>query len=235
MEATPGNATATVTWTAIEPAPGITGYTVTYTKEGAQAQHADVAGAEAHSHELTGLENGATYAITVKAVLAEGTAQESKAVPVTPSAPAEIPPTAPEPDGALTAPPGATTPEPGETITISGAGFAPNSRVDLVIYSSPHNLGSVVTESDGTFSKAVMIPSGLTGSHTVTSLGVDSNGDPRVLALGITIAGVTPAATDDSGGGGLAVTGTPIVTVLLTGILLLASGVGTRFIGRHRR
>ncbi|GIJ61480.1 hypothetical protein Vau01_089960 [Virgisporangium aurantiacum] len=226
VAATPGNATATVTWTAITPATGITGYTVTYTREGGQAQTAQVPGAAAHSRELTGLENGATYSVTVKAVLGEGTVRDSAAVPVTPSAPATIPDTAPEPDDALSAPAGATTPEPGGTITVSGTGFAPNSRVELVIYSSPRSLGTATTAADGSFSRAVVIPSSLSGSHTVTSFGVDPDGDPRVLALGITVAAVTlAAAADDSG---LAATGAPIATILLTGVLLIAGGAGTR-------
>jgi titin len=241
--AAPGDTTATVTWTAITPATGITGYTVTYTREGGQAQSAQVPGAATHSHELTGLENGATYSVTVKAVLDEGTVQDSEPVTVTPSAPATIPDSVPQPDDALSAPAGATTPEPGETITVSGTGFAPNSRVDLVIYSSPQSLGTATTEEDGSFSKAVVIPSNLSGSHTVTSFGVDSDGDPRILALGITLAAVTQADADDDSAdadgadsaGGLAVTGAPTVTLLLTGVLLVAAGVSTRMAGRRRR
>lgn len=232
VAAAPGNTTATVTWTAITPATGITGYTVTYTGEGGQAQTAEVAGAATHSHELTGLENGSTYSITVKAVLGAGTAEESEAVTVTPSAPATIPATVPEPDDALSAPAGAKTPEPGETITVSGTGFAPNSRIELVIYSSPQSLGTTTTKEDGSFSKEVVIPSSLSGSHTVTAFGVDPDGNARVLALGITVAAVTPAAADDSG---LAVTGAPTVTILLTGVLLIAAGAATRLAGRHRR
>jgi hypothetical protein len=239
LKVTPGDGGATVTWTPITPATGITGYVVTYTKEGGQPQTAQVQGADQGSHPLTGLTNGDTYTVTVKAVLSEGTAADTEPVKVTPSAPPAIPATAPEPDGTLTAPPGATTPEAGETITISGSGFAPNSEVTLVIYSSPQPLGTAITDQAGTFSKAVTIPSGLTGSHTITSIGVDPDGVARVLALGVTITGATAdAGTDDDGGsgsGGLAITGAPVVTLLLTGILLIASGAASQFIGRLPR
>lgn len=233
VKAAPGDAEATVTWKAITPATGITGYTVTYTKEGGVAQMAQVQGADKTSHELTGLENKATYSIKVKAVLSEGTATDSAAVLVTPSAPATVPPSAPEPDGPMSAPADAKTPEPGESITVSGTGYAPNSRIDLVIYSSPQNLGSTMTDQSGAFSRAVTIPSGLSGSHTITSFGVDSNGNSRVLALGVTIAAT--GTSGSSGSGGLAVTGAPIVTILLTGILLVASGAASQFAGRRRR
>jgi hypothetical protein len=56
---------------------------------------------------------------------------------------------------------------------------------------------------------------------------------PSAPADGITVAAVTQAATDDDGV--LAVTGAPIVTIVLTGVLLIATGAGTRAAGRHRR
>jgi hypothetical protein len=234
LEATPDDASAVVTWTPITPATGITGYVVTYTKEGGQPQTAQVQGADKGTHTLTGLENGATYAVTVKAALSDGTATDTEEVKVTPSAPPSIPQDGPpEADGSLSAPPGATTPDPGETITISGTGFAPNSEVTIVIYSSPQNLGTVVTDQAGAFSRAVVIPSSLRGAHTITSMGVDADGAARVLALGVTITGTTTGTTTGSGsGGGLAITGAPIVTLLLTGILLIASGAAGQFMGR---
>jgi titin len=246
LKVTPDDGTATVTWTPITPATGITGYVVTYTKEDGQPQTAQVQGAGTGTHTLTGLENGATYAVKVKAALSDGTASDTEAVKVTPSAPPAIPQDGPpESDGTLSAPAGSTTPDPGETITISGTGFAPNSEVTIVIYSSPHSLGTVMTDQAGAFSKAVTIPSNLSGSHTITSMGIDPDGASRVLALGVTIAGsTTTGGGGGSGGGsgGLAITGAPIVTILLTGILLLASGFATRFAGRtgvrrgiHRR
>jgi titin len=228
VTAMPGDAKATVTWKAITPATGITGYVVSYTKEGGQTQTAPVSGAATTSHELTGLENKATYSIAVKAVISEGTVAEGTAILVTPAAPPTIPDSPPEPDGDLTAPAGTTTPDPGEQITISGGGFAPNSRVDLVIYSEPHNLGTVITDQAGSFTRAVTVPHGLSGSHTIASFGVDSDGAARVLSLRVTITATT-------GGSGLAVTGAPIIAILLTGILLIAAGATTRFVGRYRR
>jgi titin len=241
LKVEPGDAEATVWWTPITPATGITGYVVTYSKEGGSPQTAPVQGADKGTHTLTGLENGETYTVMVKAVLSEGTATDSASTKVTPAAPPAIPQDAPpQADGALTAPAGATTPEAGETITVSGSGFAPNSEVTLVIYSTPQTLGTVVTDQNGAFSKAVTIPSGLSGPHTITSMGVDPDGAARVLALGVTVAGATTDVsagdnTDGGGGsGGLAVTGAPIVTILLTGILLVAAGVTSQVAGRRR-
>jgi titin len=248
LEATPDDGSATVTWTPITPPTGITGYVVTYTKEGGQPQTAPVQGAGTGTHTLTGLQNGATYAVTVKAVLSDGVAMDAEAVDVTPSAPPAIPQDGPpEPDGTLSAPPGATTPDPGESITISGTGFAPNSEVTIVIYSSPQTLGTVVTDQAGAFSRAITIPPNLSGSHTITSMGIDPDGAARVLALNVTVTGTTGGTGGGGGGsgggsGGLAITGAPIVTILLTGILLIAAGAATRFAGHggfrrgvHRR
>lgn len=230
----PGDGTATVSWTPITPATGITGYVVTYATEGGVPQTAPVQGAGTGMSELTGLENGETYTVMVKAVLDEGEVLDSEAMKVTPAAPPAIPATAPEPDGTLSAPAGASTPDAGETITVSGSGFAPNSEVTVVIYSSPQTLGTTVTDQAGAFSTAVTIPAGLSGAHTITSLGIDPDGEARVLALGVTIAGSTTSTStgDGSGSGGLAVTGAPVVTILLTGILLIAGGAAGRFLGR---
>jgi len=242
LKAEPGNAEAMVTWTPITPATGITGYVVSYMKEGGQVQTAPVSGADKGSHTLTGLENGKTYSVMVKAVLSEGTAADSAAVKVTPTAPPTVPQDGPpQSDGTLDAPAGATTPDAGETITISGTGFAPNSEVTVVIYSTPQTLGTAVTDQAGAFSKAVTIPAGLSGSHTVTSMGVAPDGTERVLSLAVTVTGTTTGTggTGGTGGGcctsgGLAITGAPIVTILLTGFLLVAAGVTSRIAGRRR-
>lgn len=83
--ATPGDASATITWTAPASDGGspITGYTVTAEPGGASVQ----VGGEADSATVTGLDNGTTYTFTVTATNAEGTSPASRpSNPVTPTA-----------------------------------------------------------------------------------------------------------------------------------------------------
>jgi len=235
---TPGNATATVAWTPVGDYEGVTGYTVSYLKEGeTTAQTAAVSAASATGTTLSGLENAKTYSVTVAADIATGLVTTSDAILVTPTAPIEVPAAVPtNPDGGLNAPAAGTTPEPGEQIVISGSGYAPNSLVKVVIYSNPIDLGEVLTDANGNFSLAVSVPSSLLGSHTITSIGFDSDGNPHVLTLPVTVTAAVASASSAWSGAGLAITGVPILAILQLGVVLVVVGATSRYAGgRHRR
>jgi hypothetical protein len=87
LAATAGNAQLALTWTAPS-APGssaITGYTVEYTPSGGSAATVDT-GSTATSYTLTGLTNGTSYSVRVRAVSSAGNGDYSTAVTGTPSA-----------------------------------------------------------------------------------------------------------------------------------------------------
>ncbi|MEY2470633.1 MAG: hypothetical protein QOF21_3331, partial [Actinomycetota bacterium] len=75
-----------------------------------------------------------------------------------------IPESAPPANGPAQA--STTTVTPGGTLTTSGGGFAPNSNVNAVIYSSPVLLKSATADALGNVTMTVTLPSNLaTGTH----------------------------------------------------------------------
>ena len=78
------------------------------------------------------------------------------------------------------------------TLRIEGDGFAPNSLVDVWLFSTPTFLGTVVVDPngnfDGTFNLAQLgLPE---GSHTLQASGITASGDQRVANLGIQLKGL---------------------------------------------
>jgi hypothetical protein len=241
---TPGNASVQITWTPVANYPDVTGYTVTYTVENGSPDSSVVPGASATGTTVMGLENAKTYSVTVAANIGTGLVTTSEPILVTPTAPIDVPDALPSnPDGGLSAPPADTTPAPGEQIVISGSGYAPNSLVKVVIYSDPIDLGEVLTDQDGAFSIAVSVPSSLLGSHTIASIGFDSSGNPFVLTLPVTVTAAVSGGSGGGGGsggsgggsGGLAITGAPVMAILVLGVVLVAVGVASRYAGTRRR
>ncbi|MGH8860772.1 MAG: hypothetical protein ACRDVG_05980 [Jatrophihabitantaceae bacterium] len=118
------------------------------------------------------------------------------------------------------------TPAVGATISVHGTGFGSSETVQLTLNSTPISLGSAMTDGSGNFSKSVKLPSGVTGTHTITAVGTSSG---RTASVQITIGGGTGGG--GSGGGGLASTGVAVfgiggvgLALLVGGALLLAAG-----------
>jgi hypothetical protein len=234
-----GTDNAVISWTPITNYEGITGYTVSYTIEGGSSPQTVTAdGASAGSATLSGLTSNKTYTVTIKANVSTGDVTTSEAVLVTPVVPVEPPASLPPAAGDL-APTGDTdtTPAPGETMTITGSGYAPNSIVTVVIYSSPITLGQVQTDGNGNFSLAVSVPQSVLGKHTIASLGYDSNGNLHVLTLPVTVTKATSRGSSGGSGGGdgLAITGAPVMAMMLLGAALLVVGGASRYAGGRRR
>jgi hypothetical protein len=173
---------------------------------------------------------------------------------VTTPAPVSLPDSLPSPDGALTGVPGTTSP--GQTFTATGTGFAPYAPVTFGIYSSPMTLAHATADASGSASASVTIPSGFSGSHTVTAAGMGATGSPQFLEAGTTVAATstrTPAGSGSHGVGGvsasrgpgvgpnggsssgLANTGARVNPVALTQIALLALLAGGGLLVATRR
>jgi hypothetical protein len=168
---------------------------------------------------------GLDYEVMVWAIDSEGNDGEwSEPIPVGAVAPpASVPPS----DGPLQAPPGAANGVgQGQKITISGTGYAPDTLVTILIYSTPQVLTSVWTDSDGAFTVEVTIPVGLAaGQHTLVAAGVDPNGVMRYMTLPVTVTEATAV---------LAYTGADIAAPAFGGLAALAVGGGLLFAGRRR-
>jgi hypothetical protein len=98
--------------------------------------------------------------------------------------------------------------------------------VQLLVYSSPVSLGTVVTDENGSFSVEVTVPANLAnGTHHLVATGVDANGNVRNLVIAVTVSG---------GVATLATTGFDAVPVAVGGGLVLLTGAGL-LVGARRR
>ncbi|SDX92479.1 titin [Micromonospora pattaloongensis] len=174
---------------------------------------------------------GTPYTVTVVAHAADGKVSPASAasLPVIPSAPV-APAAPPATDLTLTTDRGVIDRvPPGDTITVIGTGFAPHSTVTVTIYSTPTHLGTATADANGDFELTVTVPSDLpAGAHTLVAQGVDSSGAPHAMKLAVTV----PAADGDSD---LPKTGAGIMTMLLSGAVLVVAGVAMVAIGYRPR
>jgi LPXTG-motif cell wall-anchored protein len=170
---------------------------------------------------------GPSYSGGVNAVDSAGNAGDpSDMLTVGKIAPPASVPTA---DGPLAAPSGTGATGSvvkGQKVTLHGTGYAPNSLVSVLVYSTPQVLTTVMTDSSGSFTVEVTVPAGLPdGRHTLVAAGADPSGNVRYLTLPITVT---------AGSAELAYTGASIMTPALLGLGALALGGGLLVVSRRR-
>ncbi|MEV4510246.1 IPT/TIG domain-containing protein [Dactylosporangium sp. NPDC049525] len=220
--ATAGVSSIAVSWTApVTHGTPVTGYLVS-----ANPGPATCTATAQETGCVLGAEAGKSYTVAVVATSAAGNSAAGPGqAAIAPTAPT-VPSTPPDTDLTLTTDKGAIkTAEPGEQIVVIGTGFAPHSTATITIYSDPVVLGTVVTDQDGNFTKAVTVPPALAaGAHTLAAQGVDPDGNPHAMKLSVTV------ATSD-----LAVTGAPVARLAVSGLLMLLAGICALRAGRQRR
>jgi uncharacterized delta-60 repeat protein len=78
---------------------------------------------------------------------------------------------------------------------VEGTGFAPNADVQVYIFSQPRLLGTVRTNSTGSFSGLVRVPADLEiGPHTLQINALRTDGTVRSLSLGVVVQATKVAA-----------------------------------------
>jgi hypothetical protein len=181
------------------------------------------------SCEITGVQSGVDYGMSVAAVDSEGHQGTRSDFVMTGKIP--FPSTVPTSNGPLSATGiSSGTVTAGQSVTVSGTGYAPYSQVSVLVYSTPTLLGSAEADANGAFSLTVTLPAGLAaGSHTLVAAGVDEAGNPRYLTMAITVAAAT------GGPGGLAYTGASVALPVIGGLGALVLGGGLVLAGRRRR
>ena len=111
-----------------------------------------------------------------------------------------------------------TTPTPGQSLQVEGCCFASNSAVDIVIRSTPQQLGQFQADDGGRVSATVVIPSDIeSGPHTLTLSGVAPDGSEMTLVREL----VVPGAARDQ----LAISGATLGTMMGAGFVLIGSGL----------
>ena len=105
----------------------------------------------------------------------------------------------------------------GESADVSIDGLQPNSEVEVVIYSTPRNLGSLQVNEFGELVASIQIPSDMeSGPHTLVLSGLDKFGKQIELKFGLVV--YNPAAY------------IPVWVWFLVGLLVisLAASLGSR-------
>jgi hypothetical protein len=84
----------------------------------------------------------------------------------------------------------------GDVIKISLGGFDPGSVVEVWLFSTPTNLGTLVVGTDGTINGLFSVPKGIkSGTHRVVITAKLANGKPTTFTLGILIGKVSKTST----------------------------------------
>ncbi|MEV4517491.1 fibronectin type III domain-containing protein [Dactylosporangium sp. NPDC049525] len=227
VSAVAGTSSITVTWTAA-PAGGapVTGYTAIASP--GPATCSTLVSDPAPTSCVLGAEAGVTYTITVVANSASGDSPPAGPSTAVVAAPPAAPAAPPATNLTLTTDKGRiSTAEPGQQIVVIGTGFAPHSTATITIYSTPVNLGTVITDADGNFSKPVTVPASLAdGTHTVLAQGAAPDGSLRSMALAVTV---------DTTSTTLAVTGHNLTGLALAGLTALLVGAAMLHLARPAR
>lgn len=224
---TTGPQSLTATWRApSQTTPAVAGYEVDYSwgEAGDQVCQVDATTFTCTKTVLPGRD----YAVQVYSLDADGR-RGDEATATAGAVPFSL--TVPASDGALT-PTGssASSLAVGKKITLTGSGYAPNSTVTVLVYSTPQVLTTVVTDASGSFTVEVTVPAGLpAGHHTLVASGVDPGGNLRTMTLPVTVVGGT------TGQGGLAYTGVAVAPLLGGGVTAVALGAGLLVLSRRRR
>ena len=133
---------------------------------------------------------------------------------------------------------------------MSGSDFGPGTTVTVTLHSDPVLLGTVVTDAAGAFTATFQIPAGVpAGAHHVVLEGVDAAGNPRTVSMPVTIgassapdpartgnapSGATAGASPSRAPAALAMTGSTVAGVVVSGLALLLSGAWLAGVGRRR-
>lgn len=123
-----------------------------------------------------------------------------------------------------------THPAVGEQITVSGQQFDVHARVSLVLLAGSHDLRSVTTDSNGSFTTQVRLPAGVTGAHTIKAKGAQSACPAESIQLLIEKRTAENAAVGGPGS-------TPAMTGVDVGGLLVAAAalIGVGLLLNRRR
>ena len=86
--------------------------------------------------------------------------------------------------------------QPDNTAAVEGTGFAPNSDIQVYVFSTPQLMGTVRTDATGAFTGTVSVPKNLElGHHTLQVDGLSATGTSRSLSLGVVLKASPSAAT----------------------------------------
>jgi hypothetical protein len=158
---------------------------------------------------------------------AVGITPETSAVPLdAPSVPTTGVST--EPPTALTL--SASAVNVGDTVTVTGEGYLPGSKVTIELHSDPVVLGTADVRSNGSFTFTAALPAGIVGKHRIVVEGFDAIKGPMTADLPLTISPRASSATNE-----LAFTGGEVRVLTMCGFGMIALGLFFRRRSNHAR
>ena len=108
----------------------------------------------------------------------------------------------------------------GDQIQVEASGFAPNSDVEVWLFSTPTLLGTVTVNAQGTATATFPLPRGAeSGNHRVALNGKNSAGDDASFAVGIVIG---------SSSGGVSTAGKVLISIPIAAAVLFALVIPAR-------
>jgi hypothetical protein len=119
------------------------------------------------------------------------------------------------------------TPTAGSSVQFCGSGFQPGESVAIALDTTVQP--SAVADASGAFCTTVVLGATLTGTHTLTAVGITSG---STSSLQIRIAGASAGTTPS---GGLAFTGAAVIGIGALGGLLLIGGATMVLASRRRK
>ncbi|MDJ0347950.1 cutinase family protein [Cryobacterium sp. PH29-G1] len=115
------------------------------------------------------------------------------------------------------------------SVTVSGTGFAPNTDVEVFLFSTATAVGSATVNAAGAFSATFAVPASMSaGLHTLQLVGLAPNGSTRVVDLGVRVADAAASALT------LAKTGIDLGGVLGSALLVVLAGLAVAVRPRRR-
>ncbi|MFC5931227.1 cutinase family protein [Cryobacterium melibiosiphilum] len=123
----------------------------------------------------------------------------------------------------------------GASISVSGDGFAPNSTVEVYLFSKATRVGTATTNAAGAFSGTFAVPASIaTGLHTLQVVGFAPNGSTRVNDLGVRVINAPASVSTAASISTLPKAGVDLGGVLGGALLVLLTGLGLAVLQRRR-
>lgn len=89
---------------------------------------------------------------------------------------------------------------PDRLVGISGDGFLPNSPVNVYFFSTPSLIGTVITDSKGSFKEKFPVADGISvGNHVIQVNGFSPTKEIRSASVGLLVEGTSPSTNTSTG------------------------------------
>jgi sugar lactone lactonase YvrE len=118
----------------------------------------------------------------------------------------------------------------GDTVTVTGEGYLPGSKVTIELHSDPVVLGTADVRSNGSFTFTAALPAGVVGKHRIVVQGFDAIKGPRTADLPLTISQRASSTTNE-----LAFTGGEARVLTMFGFGMIALGLFFRRRSNHAK